>query len=371
MRYFIFIFFLTTFLNADILEELNEKKELIFDRRNIAKVKQLLPTELYQILIDSEDVLIVNSTLMMPELKNDPTPFEGSLSEKTRTSLPAGLPFGDESPSSLYWNLQSRLWASAALKGDFILKSFDSEKERYLAKGTYERVYPSLLSAPPKLPQIFRERVRFTAPKAVEGYSWVSFRFFGDEEDYLLIASPLIKETRVLAGSNRSDSLIGGLISLDDFFLLGPKPEYVTVSLIEEEIKLLPFVDSYIVESKECESVSLEKEPERIQKTNPLLKWIPRTTKTVEVTIRDPFHEYGRIMLFVDSKLLVPTMAQVYDRNGNFRKLLILGNQIASTAFPVILNVVTKDIFEHLIFSSLSRCKELPLEIFDPRNQIK
>ena len=175
----------------------------------------------------------------------------------------------------------------------------------------------------------------------------------------------------MITGSNRSDSLIGGLISLDDFFLLGPKPEYVTVSVIEEEIKLLPFVDSFLVESKECESVSLEKEPERIQKTHPLLKWVPRTAKTVEVTIRDPFHEYGRMMLFVDSKLLVPTMAQVYDRNGNFRKFIILGNQFTESVFPVLLNVITKDLFEHLVFMNLNRCKELPLEIFDPRNQIK
>lgn len=372
MRYLLIIFICVTCVRSDILEELSDKKELLFDRRNIAKVKQLLPYELYQLLIDSEDVIKVFASIALPEFKKDITPFEGDLSDISRTSLPKGFPFSlnDESPISFYWNLQSRLWESAAIKGDFILRSFDNQREIYTLRGSYERVYPSLLPLPPKLPQIFRERIRFNSPKAVDGYSWVSFRFFGDEEDYLLVASPLIKETRVLTGSNRSDSLIGGLISLEDLFLLGSKSEYINVSFIEEQTMLLPFVDSYSIESGECESAKINDESDRIQRTNPLMKWTPRRTKSIEVTVRDPFHEYGRIMLFVDSELLVPTMAQVYDRNGNFKKVMILGNQITSTVFPVILNVISKDNFEYLTFTSFSRCQDLPLDIFDPRNQL-
>jgi hypothetical protein len=298
-------------------------------------------------------------------------PFEGNLSDKSNLALPRGLPFNDNSPNSLYWNLQSRLWESPALKGEFLIRSFDSQKERYTVAGTYERVYPSLLDNAPKLPQVFRERLRFTSPKVIQGYSWLSFRFFGDEEDYLLIASPLIKETRILTGSNRSDSLIGGLISLEDLFLLGAKPEYVSVSIQDEENLLLPFVDAYKIEvTYECETLILNREPERIQKTHPLLKWTPRRAKSVEVTIRDPFHEYGRILLFVDAELLVPTMAQIYDRNGKFKKFIILGNQMSSRSFPVLKSVVSRETFEHFIFKSLSRCESMSLEIFDPRNQL-
>lgn len=358
-------------VRADVLEELKEKKELLFDRRNIAIVKQFLPNEIYNSLADSDDIIRVYSELSLPLLSKEVKPFDGNLSDKSNLALPQGLPFNDNSPTSLYWNLQSRLWESPALKGEFSMRSFDSQKERYTVAGTYERVYPSILDNAPKLPQVFRERLRFTSPKAVQGYSWVSFRFFGEEEDYLLIASPFIKETRVLTGSNRSDSFLGGLISLEDLFLLGAKPEYVSVSIQDEETLLLPFVDAYKTEvGDECETLMLEKEQDRIQKTHPLLKWTPRKSKSIEVTIRDPFHEYGRILLFVDVELLVPTMAQVYDRNGKFKKFIILGNQISNRVFPVLMSVVSPETFEHFVFKSLSRCKSISLEIFDPRNQL-
>lgn len=367
----VFILLVASIVKADILEELKEKKELLFDRRNIAVVKQFLPNEIYNSLADSDDVIRVYSELPLPLLSKEVKSFEGNLSDKSNLALPRGLPFNDNSPNSLYWNLQSRLWESPALKGEFLIRSFDSQKERYTVAGTYERVYPSLLDNAPKLPQVFRERLRFTSPKVIQGYSWLSFRFFGDEEDYLLIASPLIKETRILTGSNRSDSLIGGLISLEDLFLLGAKPEYVSVSIQDEENLLLPFVDAYKIEvTYECETLILNKEPERIQKTHPLLKWTPRRAKSVEVTIRDPFHEYGRILLFVDAELLVPTMAQIYDRNGKFKKFIILGNQMSSRSFPVLKSVVSRETFEHFVFKSLSRCESMSLEIFDPRNQL-
>lgn len=378
----------------EALERLKEAKEVLIDSKNIKQFRSLLLPELLPYIMDGGDVLSAKSSFNIPPI---PLPKENAilesaeLSNPSRIELPKALPFAvqtdtktAEFPVQLLWNAQALMWKNPVWFGDYSMQRVKNSKSDQIVRGVWKRVYPATLPEPPKIPQLFRERIEVLDPKSLNHYSWLTFRFFGrEEEDYVMIYSPIINQSRQLTGSNRSDPFLPGLFSVDDLFGWSGKIEWVDPTFQGETTMLLPYIDEKSVSFKErgsCNSATLlsRQVADRMQFIPSIFTWTPRKVWEIELTQREPFASYGRTVLYIDTELLLPVLRVVYDRGGKFLKVTILtsvvqNNEKNPQIFPISLTMLSADgqLSEQLMFEELSQCSEFPegmsLGEFDPR----
>lgn len=378
----------------EALERLKDAKEVLIDSKNIKQFRSLLLPELLPFIIEGGDVLSAKSSLSIPQipLPKENTIVESSeLSDPSRIELPKTLPFAvqtdtktPEFPVQLLWNAQALMWKNPLWFGDYAMQRVKNSKSDQIVRGVWKRVYPATLPEPPKIPQLFRERIEVLDPKSLDHYAWLTFRFFGrEEEDYVMLHSPIINQSRQLTGSNRSDPFLPGLFSVDDLFGWSGKIEWVDPTFQGETTMLLPFIEESSVSFNakgRCSSATFlpRQIAVRVQFIPSILSWTPRKVWKIELSQREPFASYGRTVLFIDSELLVPVLRVVYDRGGKFLKVTILSSVVQNKSndpliFPLSLTMLSADgqLSEQFMFEELSQCSEFPegmsLGEFDPR----
>lgn len=216
---------------------------------------------------------------------------------------------------------------------------------------------------------VFREEVlHFRAPPVVLGFAQIARRYLGPREDDLWMHSPVTGQNRHIFSSNRSDPILGGLLTFDDLFVWSGKVQAFNAKVVDEKVLLAPFVSTRALELTKVQvgrpsavlpaSVSGSVEPvkpgwggafhasgvySRRDGTPSNMIWnfesakfpqaapwvpsaaifVPRRVWIVEVSPRDPYYLSGRQILVIDQESMLPLYKVVYDRNGAYKKTVI------------------------------------------------
>lgn len=234
---------------------------------------------------------------------------------------------------------------------------------------------------------IFRRDVlQLVSPPVVFGYATIGWRYRGTDDDALWMYSPVIERRRQLLDSNRSDSLLGGALTLDDLFVWSGKIQGVDARVVEDKVLLVPFpalspyalVEESIsrklpsipnelssspvptIEPK-VQAVDVQVEYEKIRAVNGLfegsdqkpetmlwnfankkflnfapwlpteVRFVPRRVWILELSPKDPFYQAGRQILVVDQESMLPVYKVVYNRHGGYQRTIVGGWGLAAT----------------------------------------
>lgn len=222
---------------------------------------------------------------------------------------------------------------------------------------------PSALGQPGDM--LRQELFHLYAPPVVFGYSQISWRYRDSEEDRYWMHSPILGATRELLQSNRSDSILGSGLSLDDLNVWSTKPQSVHAKVVAEKVLLLPFsaLNYYRMEMQPSAGLPSAKlgqaaaestaKPESVLTARgfhqrgdgavSMVLWnadtkqfaqfppwvpttvffVPRKVWIIELSPKDPYYSVGREILIVDQESQLPFYKLVYDRFGEYRKTVI------------------------------------------------
>ncbi|MFN8391049.1 MAG: DUF1329 domain-containing protein [Bdellovibrionota bacterium] len=236
----------------------------------------------------------------------------------------------------------------------------------------------------------FETALRIFAPAVVAGFTEFSFRFRGSDEDQLWLYSPVLKLIRPLLDSNRSDPVLGGNLTFDDFFVTSSKIHSVRAKVVDQKVILVPvpaltfyrteaqtFAPQAVTtdagakpasgdlppaksqEPKADSAVTVKGFQKKLDGSTTMVLWnyqsrqlpqlspwvptsisfVPHRVWIIEVFPTDPFYAYGREILIVDQEMMLPVYKLVYDRIGEYRKTVLGGWGLArskdgKTAFP-------------------------------------
>ena len=273
------------------------------------------------------------------------------------------LPFGGEQelafleeqadlPWRILWNSQAVLWSQVGWDLEFDLGWYRRGRDPVRVRGHHHRLYPGLMTEGGSR-QLFRERIEYTLPEGIAGLAWLTFRFFGDEEDSLWLYSPAIRKVRQLTGSNRSDSMLRSGVSPDDLLLWSGKVELVEPRLDKIVEAFVPFPELNVTGALETKSGCFAVQPEEYVDLLPAKRgsqmaraaeaeaqlwlsgrfvFVPRTMWRLELAAKDPYSLYGRQVLYVDRASMLPVYKFVYDRSGHLWKTVIGSFGLAATS---------------------------------------
>lgn len=328
---------------------------------------------------------------------------EGSTLLRAEVPVNYGYPFGGEaevltgsSPgllgARLVWNMHGAWWGLGSLASEFETTWLKKGRPTRVVRGRFLRVYPGALGAD-KSAQIFREKITFVGPTALAGLTWLTYRFFGMDEDVVWFYSAALDKARQLTGSNRSDALARGALSADDLLVWSGKAELVDALAERSAVALVPFpgvglgqigsgrsagcVTAAHGEVLEESGTSANVEPAQLFDR---ATFVPRRLWRVELTSNDPYSLYGRQIVYVDKASMLPVYKFVYDRSGYLWKTVIGTFGLASTAdrslkMPFVDSQVVIDHLREetnvVRFSGFEVCRQPTAETvpaaFDPR----
>lgn len=342
---------------------------LVIKGEEAFKYRILIPPEVYQFVRAGDLVLPAGSALAyQPHTPTSPS-FANQASTtgqipadyRLSTTLPFGVEIGgaiqkDDSKQlakKILWNSAAALWNSQIIDASFDLYSLNTGKISRTLSGRIVRMYPGLVATENRPGQLFKEWLRFSAPKPVEKFSWLTYRFLGSDEDLVWVYSPVIQKTRQVTGSNRSDDLLGTFFTLEDLFTSSIKPEFMEASVEASQPLLVPFPSAIAAVAKgsddedKCHRTIDQSAAGEDRKGSDNIgvhsKWnfeggtpgagaaflprsvvyVPRNTWRVELVNQDPYSQYGRQVLYVDAATFLPFMNVVYDRTGQQQKIVI------------------------------------------------
>jgi hypothetical protein len=76
--------------------------------------------------------------------------------------------------------------------------------------------------------QSFREFLTLKMPQPLAGYSWLTFRMKGEEEDAVWVGAPsFTRQVRQVSGTNRGDPIIPGGVAPDEFGVFAGKSAWI------------------------------------------------------------------------------------------------------------------------------------------------
>lgn len=231
--------------------------------------------------------------------------------------------------------------------------------------------------------QSLRELLLIREPAWLSTFKTLTFREYGNADDYFWIVSPTLKKTRQLLPNLRSEGLFGSLLSLDDLFGFSGKPELQEAKLGQRGRMLIPYLSS-----RAFEYVSA-REPERcVEARNTLPKeafpanivLTARESFTLELTHRDPFSLVGRKVLYVDSGTMVPWYSEEYNQRGRLEKRTLIlseliGDERLFPSMPIVIALYAfgedqKDDSATWWQERVRACTQLPSDVttslFDP-----
>ena len=232
-----------------------------------------------------------------------------------------------------------------------------------------------------------QELLELLSPPVVLGYAHITWRYRGPEQDLVWLHSPVTGSNRQVLSSNRSDPLLGGVLTPDDLLVWSTQVQAVNAKVVDEKVLLLPFaaVTYYLAEPQEAattltgvnsqelsaEAVAqahkeVEEQPkgkpgEQVTtvrgyyqrsdgsyaaavwnhesgKTTQFAPWVPLTAVLIprdvwilEITPRDPYYAAGRQILVVDKESMRPFYKVVFDASGEYEKTVAAAWSLAKS----------------------------------------
>lgn len=253
----------------------------------------------------------------------------------------------------LLWNTYSHWWRLGMLRSSFSLVNLKDERISGESHGEVARIFPSVYSEKFRQ-QFFRERVKLEVPELGAELERLTFRLFGQREDTVWASSPVLFETRRIAGSNRADPLPFAVLSLEDIFTFSGKVEIQKPSEVSSRTVFMPFAENEVVPlvKRESDSCFEVKEPESKKKgvdaqfrwnfeartLSTGAGWLPVNTTYVQrgvwrvvSLVLDPYSLEGWQVLYVDQETLLPMYRFVFDKTGRLWKTILSSFGLAET----------------------------------------
>jgi hypothetical protein len=299
----------------------------------------------------------------------------------------------------ILWNTNSVFWSQGLIDFHFRMLWLNKGRSTRNVRGKYARLYPKFIDSSFGYPQLFREKLSFYYPTAIDGLGWLSFRFEDLEEDILWAYSPAIQKVRELTATNRSDSLVTSSLAIDDMLGWSNNINFFKSRVVGKSQLLAPFLSlrplkldgaggCFKLSGAQGELGSFWNfENQKFKGGHDWLPakavFIPRELYQIELAPKDPFYLAGREKLYVDAETFLPYYKFVYDRSGRLWKAEMFGwffskasdgiRQIPVPGFQVIVDLIAKrDLV--LDFSRFRSCREFPADIllkdFDPKNLV-
>ncbi|MCB0345791.1 MAG: DUF1329 domain-containing protein [Bdellovibrionales bacterium] len=278
----------------------------------------------------------------------------------------------------ILWNTAFAKSISQALLYDLDLSWVGSQSLLRYSTGGLFRYYPPAAEQQSAENQFMEQEVfQLLDPPVVFGFSSLSWRYLSADEDQMWIYSPVTGKVRTLLSSNRSDNLVGSIVTSDDVFVWSGKVQAFNAKVVGERVLLAPFPSLRMYDVSQSESftpgirVIGEKESETEASAGPegetaetkkevsapvvrapyqtrtgtpsMVLWnhqsrrlpqaapwapvsvffVPRNFWILELSPRDPFYSSGRMILAVDKESMLPFYKVVYDRDGSLLKTVI------------------------------------------------
>jgi len=186
---------------------------------------------------------------------------------------------------------------------------------------------------------LYQQYVNVTFPTDVEGSSTLAWRYRDTKRDSNWAYVPALRRVRQVSPANRSDGSFGSDISQDDGFYFDGKPEDFEWKVIGEDQQLFLFDKDAVVGGIEdirplpnggWRSVYPNKPLLNYQKPDfsgkQMLAWGPvaesyvlvkRPVWVVEVTPKDRYYLYGKLILRFDKDNFYGCYSSKYDWQGN------------------------------------------------------
>lgn len=210
-----------------------------------------------------------------------------------------------------------------------------------------------------------QELFRLISPPVVFGYASLIWQYRGPTEDQMWMYSPVTGHSRALLISNRSDSILDGVLAFEDLNAWLTKPSLVDAEVIEDRVLLVPSAtqseqrladeaqpDAADAKNAEPSVLSLRGRYRDQAQLSSMVLWnqqthfapeaaawspsspifIPRYVWVIEIHPRDPYSSSGRQVLVVDKESMLPVYKIVYDPKGNYLKTLVSGWSLAASA---------------------------------------
>lgn len=236
------------------------------------------------------------------------------------------------------WNAAASLWRYRSLAiGHSTLLFSRSDAAPHKLEFLLERIHPLSLGAPSStLSPLFREKISAKKPSVIDTLAWLTLRFFGNSEDFVWVASPVVRSIRQLTGSNRSDHIFSGAFSPDDLLVWSGKVEMVEPIAISQLPLLVPILESknpVATKQDGCTTVAYTPETAlKLQCQGARFKgsamWTPtntlmvlRSVYRVELSSRDPFSAETRQVVYIDRDSGLPVYKVVWDQSGRRKKV--------------------------------------------------
>ncbi len=335
------------------------KTGVVVGQSNISRYRRLLPAEVAE-RVSKGDLTFEAAAKSLPKPARAGGRQDAAerLAVDARGCLPAvpgdvrGPLFSAESLQSsgaspqeqgfkVLWNSSSVAWAAKSFTQSLRLAVFDDERsEGRVISLVHKRMYPGAFEAPGSPSAvIFRDKVEITAPLPLASLAWLSFRLAGaGADDYVWIASPLVKKVRQVVGSSRSDDVIPDGFSADDLLVWSGKVDAASPLRASRQVMLVPVLDTVISEKGPenggCADfpdakgmVRLNGESQRFPQypgwipTN--VRFYPRQVWRVDFAVSNPFYREALISLYVDEETHLPVYRVSWGHDGRQRKVIL------------------------------------------------
>lgn len=407
---------------ASLPESKASQAGLLINSLNVSDFRPIIITEIYNLI--KTGVMEFEASRSLDYTWRFDSDWEGGSSKgvintkgeyQVPIKLPRGFAFskGEELKtelnqtllgSKILWNVQSAWWSLKIIDLflDVVRIKEGVPDRNFSAK--LQRIYPRALEGGDNSAQLFREKITALQPAMLKGFSWLTFRFFGADDDVFWIYSTAINKSRQITGSNRSDAMVSFSVSPDDLLSWSGKMEAIQASTVKTQVALVPFprktAGELVTLDHGCYSPSdlAQESPSADALTRPsawnyqskkYLKgaawlpthavFVPRELWRVELVQEDPYSLYGRQVLYIDLHMNLPVYKFVYDRAGKPYKTIMTAFGLHSTPdkkrslpfpeFQVVLDHTKKEAFV-INYSSVRYCEEMPDDIkladFDP-----
>ena len=177
-------------------------------------------------------------------------------------------------------------------------------------------------------------------PFDMAGTSIMTWRFLSAKQDMSYAYVPAIRRVRRTSPANRSDSLFGSDVTLDDILAYDGKIPAFEWKLIEKKEGLVPFVsdkiqrcerigDGEIMMSKNMKASRYGFHDKEWQGAPwcPLdIAYVKRPVWIFEGKSKDPYYNYGTQYIWTDGRADTPYYKIAHDRAGKFWKLIMVIN---------------------------------------------
>ena len=216
---------------------------------------------------------------------------------------------------------------------------------------------------------LYSELFQLNSPAAVFGFAQILWRYADQTLGRVWAHSPVIGKNREIHLANRSDPILEGVLTPEDFFVFSGKISRFKARVVAQKDLLVPMALKHPVQFSQAPSEAprggrgeaLQQLPSglpaaRTTEQNDLLRgvyqrldgstsmalmnfetgqysgfapWIssssflvPRAVWIIELYSRDPFYQSGRELLVIDRESFLPMYKIVYDHRGDFKRFV-------------------------------------------------